>query len=228
MSATSLARDSGLEWRARRSLGSSGDAIYAMVVDAIRSRRIAGGRLVDVGCGHGALWRLLRGEFSSYCGVDAVRYDGFPSDGQFHCADLDQPDWADEVGTAGLVAAIETIEHLENPWAFMRALVQIATPGAWIVVTTPNQLSWLSLGTLLIKHRFSAFTDAEYPVHRTALLESDLRRLAGECRLEDVAIEYSHSGRVPKTPWHYPRAFARMWSHALSDNVMVIGRKPRD
>ena len=199
-----------------------------MVVNAVRSRRISGDRLVDVGCGQGALWRALRREFSSYCGVDAVRYDGFPPDGQFQCADLDRPGWAADIASADLVVALETIEHLENPWAFMRDLVGIARPGGWTIVTTPNQLSWLSVGTLIVKHRFSAFTDAEYPVHRTALLESDLRRLAEECRLEEVAVEYSYSGRVPKTPWHYPHTLVRMRPHALSDNVMVIGRKPRD
>jgi 2-polyprenyl-3-methyl-5-hydroxy-6-metoxy-1,4-benzoquinol methylase len=213
-----------LESRARQSLGSSHDAIHVMVADALRIRR-AGGHVVDVGCGGGALWQLLRRQFSSYCGIDAVRYDGFPSDGEFRQADLDRDDWPIDAGVADLVVAVETIEHLENPWAFLRGLARIAKAGAWIAVTTPNQLSGLSLATLIVKRRFSAFQDVHYPTHRTALLPSDLRRLAGESDLQDVTIRYSDHGRVPLVPWHYPRAIARRFPGALSDNLMLIGRK---
>ena len=125
-----------------------------------------------------------------------------------------------------MVTAVETIEHLENPWAFMRALVELARPGGWVVVTTPNQLSVLSVATLVIKRRFSAFQDAHYPAHRTALLEIDLRRAAGECGLVSVEVLYSQAGRVPLTPWHYPAALANLFPRALSDNVLMMGRKP--
>ena len=220
------ARDETVEWRARQTLGSSSDAIYEMVADAVRDRRISGDRLVDVGCGQGALWPLLKDRFSTYCGVDAVRYEALPADAEFHQADLDRPDWPIASGIADLVVALETIEHLENPWAFMRDVVRIAKPGAWVVVTTPNQLSWLSILTLIVNRRFTAFTDACYPVHKTALLESDLCRMAGECRLQDVSLHYSLRGRLPKVAWHYPRAATRLFPRALSDNLMLMGRKP--
>ena len=87
--------------------------------------------------------------FISYCGLDAVRYHGFPIDAEFRQLDLDAPQWPIAAGEADVVTAVETIEHLENPWAFMRALVEIAKPGGWVVVTTPNQLSALSLMTLV-------------------------------------------------------------------------------
>ena len=228
MRAFAVAGDEGLERRARQSLGSSSDAIYRMVASALRARGIAGGHVVDVGCGGGALWPLLCEEFSTYCGVDAVRYENFPAAHEFHQADLDRAEWPIAPGQADLVVAVETIEHLENPWAFMRALVRIAKPGGWIVVTTPNLLSWLSLATLLAKRRFSAFQDSHFPTHRTALLESDLDRLAGENGLERVTVVYSGHGRVPLTPSHYPRAIARLFPRALSDNLMLIGKKPRD
>jgi 2-polyprenyl-3-methyl-5-hydroxy-6-metoxy-1,4-benzoquinol methylase len=225
MTVSARVLDDRLESRARQSLGSSHEAIHGMVADALRMRRAAGGRVIDVGCGTGALWQVLRRDFSSYCGIDAVRYDGFPSDGEFHQADLDGDDWHIGASVADLVVAIETIEHLENPWAFLRGLVRIAKPGAWIAVTTPNQLSGLSLATLIVKRRFSAFQDTHYPAHRTALLPSDLLRLAGESRLQDVTVLYSNHGRLPLVPWHYPRAMARRLPRALSDNLMLIGRR---
>jgi len=220
-----MACDLGLEARARKSLGSSNDAIYRMVSVALETHGISGGVLVDAGCGEGNLWRAVSSRFSRYCGLDAVRYDSFPCDGEFHRVDLDSTQWTVPGGAADVVTAVETIEHLDNPWAFMRRLATIAKPGGWVIVTTPNQLSALSLLTLILKQRFSAFQDAHFPTHRTALLESDLQRAARECGLEPIAIGYSLHGRLPLSSLHYPDALARLFPRLLSDNVMLVALK---
>jgi len=217
-----------LEARARQSLGSSDVAIYRMVAEALAVRGISGGRLVDAGCGHGGLWRTLAGHFDAYCGLGAVRYAGFPADAEFGQVDLDSRDWPIRDGEADVVTAVETIEHLENPWAFVRSLVRVVRPGGWIVVTTPNQLSVLSLMTLVVKHRFSAFQDSQFPAHRTAMLESDLRRVAAAAGLTAIDVGYSRHGRIPLGACHYPAALARRFPRALSDNMMLIGQRPRD
>jgi 2-polyprenyl-3-methyl-5-hydroxy-6-metoxy-1,4-benzoquinol methylase len=216
----------GLVERARQSLGSSSSAIYEMVARRLEARDIRGGRLLDVGCGGGALWNLVRHRFSECWGLDAVRYDGLPLDVEFREVDLDAADWP-PVPAADLVVAVETIEHLENPWAFVRQLAAQATPGGWVLVTTPNQLSALSLATLLWKQRFSAFQDAHYPAHRTALLASDVQRALAAAGLEPVETAYSLCGRLPLTGQHYPRALANTFPRALSDNLMLLARKPR-
>ena len=95
-----------------------------------------------------------------------------------------------------------------------------------MLVTTPNQRSFLSLLTLVVKGRFSAFQDVHYPAHLTALLEIDLRRIAAESGFVDVSVKYSRSGRVVLTPWHYPRALAGLTPRACSDNLLLVGTKP--
>jgi 2-polyprenyl-3-methyl-5-hydroxy-6-metoxy-1,4-benzoquinol methylase len=212
--------------RAGLSLGSSSHTVHQMVADALASRSIAGGRLVDVGCGGGALWRVLGGRFDQYGGLDAVRYPTLPPDLEFRQVDLDATEWPVRDGDADVVTAVETIEHLENPWAFVRSLARIAKPGGWVVVTTPNQLSALSLLTLIVKRRFSAFQDSAYPAHRTALLESDLIRILAAAGLEQIAVAYSCRGRLPLTAAHIPATLARRMPRAVSDNLLVIGRKP--
>ena len=234
MTQSSVACGMDLDARARQSLGSSSHAIYRMVARALAAHGVAGGSLgtlIDVGCGGGGLWGELHSRFARYYGLDAVRYDGFPADGEFRHVDLDDEAWGTgstgpDLRAAGdVVAAVETIEHLENPWGFMRRLAGLAKPGALVVVTTPNQLSALSLITLVTTRRFSAFQDSHYPAHRTALLESDLRRAAGEAGLEVLEIAYSLHGRLPLMPWHYPAAIARLMPRALSDNLMVVARR---
>ena len=223
---TATHASSTVEVRARQSLGISSRAIYGMVARALAERRIAGGVLVDVGCGGGGLRRFLADRFDRYVGVDAVRYDELPDDVEFHAADLDADTLFVPSAIADVVVAVETIEHLENPRRLVRELVRMARPGGWVVVTTPNQLSWLSLATLLFKQRFSAFQDSSYPAHITALLEVDLLRIFAECGLQEVESRFSEQGRVVFTARHYPRRLAQLAPRRLSDNVLVIGRVP--
>jgi SAM-dependent methyltransferase len=214
------------EERARRSLGSSGDAVYRMVQRAVRARHAGGGTLVDVGCGSGQLWPHLRGTFDRYVGVDVVRYDGFPTDGEFHALDLDRGDVPLPDGIADVAAGVETIEHLENPRAFVRMLARLARPGGWVIVTTPNQHSLLSKGTFLLRGEHAHFQDASYPAHITALLQADLRRMAAECGLIDISIEFSGDGRIPGTARHWPGALTRILPRGFSDNLLLAGRTP--
>ena len=211
--------------RAILSGGSSNDAVYEMIATTLRSNHRGRGVILDVGCGGGTLRPFVEPVFDHYVGTDLVRYESFPSTCEFRPANLDQGlPFSDSFADA--VVAAEIIEHLENPRALMRELVRVAKPGGAVILTTPNQLSLLSLLTLIFKHRFAAFQDVHYPAHLTALLEIDLTRMASETGLTDIEIEYSRQGRIPKTPWHYPQAMSRLWPRGLSDNLMILGRKP--
>ena len=131
----------------------------------------------------------------------------------------------DGIGPEVVNAAVEVIEHLENPRALIRELARVVKPGGWVIVTTPNQLSALSLLTLVAKGRFAAFQDGDYPAHRSALLAIDLVRIGRECRLRDEAIEYTGHGRVPLTAWHYPAALAPLAPQRFSANLILIARR---
>lgn len=210
--------------RARLSGGTSHPSIHAAVRDLLRGERT--GRLLDVGCGRGELRTHVRDLCDDYVGVDAIAYDGFPLEGRLIAADLEQRlPLADAAADA--VVSVETIEHLENPRAFMRELVRVVRPGGLVIVTTPNQLSALSLLTLVIRRRFAAFQDVHYPAHRTALLEVDLRRIASEAGLREVRICYSLAGRMPFSARHFPRIVARAAPRWFSDTVLVSGRRDR-
>jgi SAM-dependent methyltransferase len=214
-----------VEERARVTLGTSRVAIYRLVARVLRARHPGGGTLLDVGCGTGNLWRFTSDQFDRYVGADVVHYQGFPESGHFHQVDLEtgrvpQPD-----GSAEVVAAVETIEHVENPRALVRELVRLVRPGGLVLVTTPNQLSLLSKLGLVLKNQFPFFQERPglYPAHLTALLEVDLLRIARECGLVDAAIHYTDSGRIPGTPWPWPRPLG---GRAFSDNVLLEARRP--
>jgi 2-polyprenyl-3-methyl-5-hydroxy-6-metoxy-1,4-benzoquinol methylase len=228
--------------RARQSGGASSNAIYAMVARAwerFGNGQTANGTAnqadgatamqqvaVDVGCGTGGLRGYLPPTVTRYVGVDLLRYDGFPADAEFCQTDLDQYRIDLPAASADITVSVETIEHLENPRAFFRELVRLTKPGGWVAVTTPNQLSLLSLASVVLKGRFAAFGPREYPAHITALLEIDLRRIATECGLAEIFVCYSLQGRIVFTPWPFPRFLARLFPRRLSDNLLLAGRKP--
>jgi SAM-dependent methyltransferase len=221
---TTAAVTADVEARARLSLGRGHLAIHATVAQVLASRG-ANGTLADVGCGTGDLWRATNFRFSHCVGLDAVRYEGLPGDIEFQSVDLETGPLPIADQSVDAAAAVEVIEHLENPRGFCRELARITRPGGWVVITTPNQVSALSLLTLAVKGRFAAFQDSEYPAHRTALLPIDLERIGTECGLRDVTIVYTRWGRVPLTPWHYPAAVTSLWPGGLSDNVVMVGRR---
>lgn len=212
--------------RAEQSLGISDIAIYKMVERVLSTHCSYSGVLLDVGCGAGNLHPFVSKFCDRYIGIDAVRYKGFPTGAEFISQNLDQPMSQLAGNMADVVVSVETIEHLENPRAFYRELVRLAKPGGYVIVTTPNQLSLLSKLTLLLKNQFNAFQEAPglYPSHITALLEIDLRRIAQECGLTNIRVEYSGRGRIPFTSRNYPaKQFFR--GCQFSDNLLCYGMK---
>ncbi len=212
--------DSSVESRAESTGGTSSQAIYQLVADEIRRRSMPSGALYDIGCGTGALYPYVQSMIATYFGADVVRYSGFPTDRTFIPTPLDQTPWPIESGASDVTVAIETIEHLENPRATMRELVRITRPNGLVIVTTPNQLSWLSKLCFLLKNQFVAFQERPglYPAHLTALLEIDLYRIAAECGLHDVIIRYTDSGRIPGTNLRWP---SFLTGRRFSDNILL-------
>lgn len=210
--------------RGLKSHGESEAPIYRAAAALLRARG-AKGVLVDVGCGIGRFLEYVGDLTAGYIGVDVVRHPGLSEYAAFHRADLDREHIPLPSASADIVAALETIEHLENPRACCRELARILKPGGWLVLSTPNQLSLLSLLCLVVRKRFVAFQDACYPIHRTALLPIDLVRIAGECGLTEIELGFSCAGRIPLSGAHYPQTLSQMFPQLLSDNVLLVARR---
>lgn len=140
-----------VQQRAAESGGTSADPIYCLAERVIRRRATRYGVICDIGCGVARFREHVGASFRRYIGVDVLRYPGFPPAAEFAEMDLNSLTGSAVPGPADVVVCIEAIEHLENPRAVFRNLIRIAAPGALVVVTTPNQLSWVSLLALIIK-----------------------------------------------------------------------------
>lgn len=184
------------------------------------------GAVWDVGCGTGELKSLLPEQADSYVGVDVVKHDGFPANDAFHQLDLDATDLGLPGSVASVAVAVETIEHVENPRALVRTLVHLVRPGGLVIITTPNQLSLRAKLSLLTRNCYPAFVERPglYPAHITALLEIDLRRIMTEGGLIDVHVAFNDQGRVPLLRGTWPKFLK---GRAFSDNIGIVGRRPR-
>jgi hypothetical protein len=56
------------------------------------------------------------------------------------------------------------------------------------------------------------------------LLEIDLIRIFTECGLNNIQIDYTNSGRMPFTPWYWPKSLG-FRGRAFSDNILCVGQK---
>ena len=80
------------------------------------------------------------------------------------------------------IVSIETIEHLENPWSFVRELARLLRPGGFLVLSTPNVSSIFSRALNLATGRLLWFQERDLsplghitPIHWHLLLEMTSR-----------------------------------------------------
>ena len=116
-----------------------------------------GCRVADLCAGAGAFSARLVASGYSVVAAD-IRRDGFAVDVPFHAVDL-QTTFADALGasTYDCVVALEGIEHLENPWAFLRECRRLLKPGGILVLSTPNVECVLSRLVFLVTGCFPTF-----------------------------------------------------------------------
>jgi 2-polyprenyl-3-methyl-5-hydroxy-6-metoxy-1,4-benzoquinol methylase len=100
----------------------------------------AGARVLDVPCGTGALVSALDSAGFDAYGTDVVQVAAARLGQKFRRADLGGGIPAADAHY-DLVVSVEGIEHMENPYGFVRELHRVLKPGGTCIVTTPNVVS---------------------------------------------------------------------------------------
>ncbi len=118
--------------------------------------------ILDLGAGEGEFSRRL-----NEAGYRAKPVDGFDIYWRnpqipLIIADLDT-EFAEKISPDGqkydAIAAIEIIEHIENPFSFIRQCAKLLKPGGLLFVTSPNVESITSRVLFLYTGRIAAFED---------------------------------------------------------------------
>lgn len=161
----------------------------------LRQLAPGGGRVLDVGAWQGAFSaRLQREGFAvEACDLDPreFRAPGVTC----HAVDLNAPASREAFleqrrGFYDVVAALEIIEHVEDPWGFLRFAAALARPGGHILLTTPNPANFYSRLTFLTRghmHQFAP-SDESYG-HINPLTPQEVDLIARRLGLETVRRE---------------------------------------
>lgn len=157
--------------------------VHDRVMEIINQTIPSGGRVLDVACGPGALSQRLDAE-----GFNVVAADAFPEvfrlHGRIPFVELDvEKEWSDLEDGFDAVCAVEIIEHVENPYLFVRKCFETLKPGGVLIMTTPNAAHYVSRIMFLLSGVFGLYSPRNFtPKTRTekgALLPPHIHWFAG-------------------------------------------------
>jgi SAM-dependent methyltransferase len=137
------------------------DEVERLVAARFPPERRSGVRALDVGAG--ALSRRLFGlGFTDLLAweLEPERFE--PTEIPVEAVDLNGPFPEPPPGGFGLVTAVEVIEHLENPFHFLREVARLLAPDGILVLTSPNIESAASRLKFLAKGEFRWFGEDDY------------------------------------------------------------------
>jgi 2-polyprenyl-6-hydroxyphenyl methylase/3-demethylubiquinone-9 3-methyltransferase len=127
-------------------------------LDECAFRPLAGKRALDVGCGAGLLAEPLARLGATVTAIDAApeliaaakaHAEGAGLNIDYRATAVENLD-----GTFDLVTAMEVIEHVADPQAFLADLVARLAPGGLLILSTPNRTAWSRLLTITLAESF--------------------------------------------------------------------------
>lgn len=121
-------------------------------------RPLAGKTALDVGCGAGLLCEPLARLGAQVTGIDAapelIDAARVHAEGQGLAIDYRTGGVEALDGQYDLVTAMEVIEHVADPAAFVGSLAARLAPGGLLILSTPNRTGWSKLLTITLAEGF--------------------------------------------------------------------------
>jgi SAM-dependent methyltransferase len=201
-------------------------ATFKKIVRNLDSRGLTGGRLLEIGCGYGYLLQEAENFFEERSGTEfsseGVRqsslkadhvYEGgveaIPADASYDC-----------------IIALQVIEHVYDPFTFVTKLIEHASPGASIVLGTPD------IGGMLKKVMGRRWPSFKVPEHVLYFDLKTLSHLMSTAGLIDVKVfPYPHAFPLALIASKFriavPRALRNLCVWVPQTSIALTGRVPK-
>lgn len=169
----------------------AGVGTHEVVLELFKKFVPANSLVADLAAGEGAFSVALKGLGHRVRAIDVNRESWKVPDIPLDVTDLDS-EFAESIITSGgkfdAVAAIEIIEHLENPFRFVRECGKLLKPGGLFFLTTPNVEAVNSRLVFLYTGRLNSFGPYETvrPAHITPIFKWKLDMMLAEAGFEIV------------------------------------------
>lgn len=174
--------------------------------------KVAGRRLLDLGCGNGSITNVLAAHGYDVVGVEpstegiAIARETYPTL-ELHRASAYE-DLAAIHGEFDIVVSVEVVEHLYDPRRFAANVYGLLKPGGFAVITTPYHGYWKNLALALsgkLDQHFTALWDHGHIKFWSIRTLTILLSEAGF-----VEIGFQRVGRIP----------------ALAKAMIAVARRP--
>jgi 2-polyprenyl-3-methyl-5-hydroxy-6-metoxy-1,4-benzoquinol methylase len=192
--------DSGYGWKDARVPGS-----YDVVANAIceRAKTLGARRVLDIGCGNGAIAGLLASHGLDVVGLEqdekgcAIAAAAWPAARFINVAvETDPAVLREQIGRFDLVISTEVLEHLYAPRELIVLAAELIEPDGHLVVTTPYHGFFKNLAISLFNGWDAHFSSLWEGGHIKFFSFATLTKL-----LEDGGFRVTKKGGVGRIPY---------------------------
>ncbi len=152
-------------------------------------------KFLDWGCGEGALSQRLYDMGYEVVSVDMDKESFMAQGPKFYKIDFNQEA---EVacfikkfaGVFDIVLAVEVIEHVQNPWDFIRKIKALCHERTQVIITTPNISSWWGRFWFFLTGDLWGYSKESWvdPGHINPLTEVEMRGILNENGFEYLQV----------------------------------------
>ena len=160
-------------------------------LDPAARRPLEGRRALDVGCGAGLFAEPLARLGAAVTGIDAageaIAAARAHADGQGLAIDYRVGGIEDADGAYDLVMALEVIEHVTDPSAFVAGLARVLAPGGVLILSTPNRTALSRTAIVTLAEGFGRIPRGTHDADRF-ITPDEMRALLGGAGLEATDV----------------------------------------
>jgi 2-polyprenyl-3-methyl-5-hydroxy-6-metoxy-1,4-benzoquinol methylase len=160
--------------------------IHSTVYRLLHEKVKPGSWVADIGAGEGAFSERL--VMNGYKVISVEGYCVFKVPGaKLYKLNLNES-WSDNIEEkVDAVVAIEIMEHMENPFHFLRQIRKIVNEDGYVFISTPNPLEFVARCRIFLKGKVDMMV---HPDHRTPIFPDTMERYCAEAGFEIIQRAY--------------------------------------